>query len=263
MLIDCFYRQIIFIFQSYSGGDATVVFNDIGHSSFARTLLKKFLYWSPPETVRAIPRKQSLNVSSNDSQYSRLSLSASIVSETAQHVTTFTDSLTSLLSMSSGYSQQQQSSTLPSAAVPPSSSHSIRLEGRASYRSRPLGWSRYQDFMTKKQKLLQKFISDSNNQAYMSSVESRVTVAALHRTPCCCPTANNLLNDSDTENATDYNSMRIGSSFISNFSSSLSGRIQITTAVHSGQCRVCYDPVEGQWYGWWSCCGYAHICFAE
>lgn len=184
----------------------------------------------------------------------------------APHVNSFSDTFTNMLSMSSGYSHQ--SSTIPYAeALSSSDRYSIRLEGRASYRSKPAGWTRYQEFMNKKQKLIQKYMYDTNNHEYLSSVVQQPTVCGLisGRLPCYVENDEMVNSDRSTE-LTQESSIRVASAFVNNLghASGMSGRsVHTVVAVHSGQCRVYYDPAECQWHCWWSCCGMAHVCCVE
>ena len=246
----------------------SVVFNEIGHSSFARSLLKKYIYWCPHSNNVKSSSSLSATVTEIIDVDSNADHNESGASASASH---FSD----MFSLSSGYS--------PSPAIATSHNHvatntilintttslSMRLEGKGSYRRRPLGWSRFQEFMSKKQKLLQKCMLDSNNIEFMSSVNlvDMVTISSAIESEssscirpvtltCYFASTYSLFSHCSNQSRPNPPATTSYSDYLSNSfheavaSVTSEGYLACSSASrnrHTGQPRVIYDPCKAQW----------------
>lgn len=234
-----------------AGCDATEMFNEIGHSTFARSVLPKLVYWDPNmqhsssdyrscQDVKNFspmggPYLQALNenyLSSNEPPppewtlgrdrptFSSTSGSSVIISQTSTRSDTTAD--TSLNSSTSSVED-----TNSRRAV----SKVHRVKYGSKYAKRLHGTRR----------------------ALSGSEQTR-----LHLTRAAVPLVNGVSGYQNCTISANHSDTSTYNTLFPSLTSTSTEEME-----HCGQLRFVLDPVQRQWIGWWTCCGKGLECFAQ
>ena len=228
-----------------SGGDGSDVFSDIGHSSFATSLADMFLLWGEGSKVSdgqirggrspQIPKQFSqqrhtrFEVEMKRDRFfaERLILRDNYVVNnilpSTDDITLLKDDMLSSEEDSNVFNSNQESELLPTGAAWP---ESVNLNF----------------------KVLESLSSSSNSlQKSVKSIAENVCLAKAK--------AGNFLKRSLVgSRLRDRVAMKaMAPSLFKTMGKCLPG------CKHTGRLRMLYDPLELQWWGWWTCCGQGEL----
>lgn len=208
-----------------AGCDATEMFNEIGHSTFARHILPKLVYWGPSEHGSSSTSRNSAAVGVDDNHLNESYLSTGSESS----------SLLAPPNWTLGLERQLREPVLVSAVAPSSSSSdltSITPPHNSSTVGR--GWVKYGSRYIRRLHNCRRILRNSDQNRIIMGSAKESMVPGLGGYQQCGVVGGSL-------SMFQYISMTSASSAV--------------VTEHNGQLRFAFDPVERQWLGWWTCCG--------
>jgi cytochrome b involved in lipid metabolism len=281
-----------------SGGDATVAFFEIGHSSFAHSLLGLYTCWSPSRVSSSVPSTPTSIINSQDVSHTtdrRERLKTPFGQTVDNSYAGFRQFMSKKQRLLKRYEFLHANSL---AAISRGSSANNLLvtsdiprtttESGASNTSNPQASSSSSIFTTFKEAavstselslhLLSRHIDAFNYKSLDYEFEKEISAysninGTLSETPLASSRMTSRKNLKRVPHIhmvpglTGYHNCplvryteNLDTKHTMGEEEALHGNDDQETVSHTGQARVIYDPVNQVWWCWWSCCGRGYPC---
>lgn len=222
-----------------AGCDATEMFNEIGHSTFARHILPKLIYWEPSNANNG-------NTNRNDVGTSNMSIIVGSYLGTGSLTPPHHHYASEVVPPPWTLGLERQSIDRITRPVGHTGTDTAQLHPSTFPDGVPTGsrtttWVKYGSRYVRRLHNYRQILRNSDQNRIILGAANEPMVAGL----------------------SGYQQCGVVGSNQSMYIPYISKAVSPNRVEHSGQLRFAFDPVEREWLGWWTCCGKGQLSIAQ